>query len=312
LNKRRSEASALRAFFQEHWDHLQHLLATREREKQAKEIDRSAISDAVEAIVDGTDPRLRGLSRYQQSLREGARALLDIVDNMVAEMPPPLRIDRRALITNPHLKTLFPRPDIVQELFSNNRNIHQFIKKRENRDCKLVFLLLFMSFREKTILGSEIRDGQMVRDVLQTTVQFSGHFVTAPSRDEASVRFEMKRVLFESVIDHLKIVIAHIKHDEMEEERKSKIYNPLASLKNPEVYLEMLLKQMKLPQSLIRMEENLLRIDRMGIKVIDDEHDAAKEIRLKTLTLGEERPRLVSLVSFPVDELSNSLEGGIF
>jgi hypothetical protein len=60
------------------------------------------------------------------------------------------------------------------------------------------------------------------------------------------------------------------------------------------------------------MEENLLRIDRMGIKVIDDEHDAAKEIRLKTLTLGEERPRLVSLVSFPVDELSNSLEGGIF
>ncbi|MEN8178108.1 MAG: hypothetical protein ABFS39_05750 [Pseudomonadota bacterium] len=305
MNKRIPEASALRNFFQEQWDYLQKLIEIRQANKLRQQREGEVLSNAVETIVDATDARLRAIGSYQEDLRESARGLLDHIEGLVMLMPAAVQLNQSAYINDPMVNMLFRSPAEFHRLFSQNLPIQDFFNSPENHKSDEVFALLFLKRAEKSILGSAIQGEIILKEVLQTSVTFSGHRLMVPCATEQSVRSAMKRTLFESAVQYMDRLIAKMRHAQTAEEKIAALQNPYRNIDNPEVYLQMLTEQMKLPQKLIRLQDSLLRVNAMGIKLPLDSSAPADQVRLHELEIGEEQSRIMTLVRYPRSELQS-------
>ena len=65
----------------------------------------------------------------------------------------------------------------------------------------------------------------------------------------------------------------------------------------------MLVEQLSLPQKLINLQDNLLRVSKMGIKLPLDSTVPSNKVRLYEVEIEGEQSRIVTLVRYPGDEL---------
>jgi hypothetical protein len=139
--------------------------------------------------------------------------------------------------------------------------------------------------------------------VPQTSVSFSGHQLFAPQASEEAARGALKKTLFESVIQQLKIQITQLRYGQTDEEKVAGVQNPQCNINNPEVYIEMLVEQLSLPQKLINLQDKLLRVSKMGIKLPLDSTAPSNKVRLYEVGIEGEQSRVMTLVRYPRDEL---------
>lgn len=305
MNKRNREASVVREFFQEQIEHLQSLLDSHQQEKLRKKQENSELVQAIESLVKGTDSRLRMISSYQKMLRNSTHALLDHIHNLVSTMPPPLEINRASLISNHQVSKLFASYEAVQRLFAQSQEIKDFFNSDQNKDCDKVYALLFMNMREKNILGADIENNIIVRDVQQTHINFYGHQLVSAMANEEESRLAMKQTLFESVIKFLKIQITHQRHELSSEDKIKHANNPNLNINNPEVYIKMLCEQLSKPTRLIGLQDNQIRVSNMCIKLPLESDTSSDVLQLYELEVGD-KTRLVNLVCYPRSEFNNS------
>ena len=64
----------------------------------------------------------------------------------------------------------------------------------------------------------------------------------------------------------------------------------------------MLVEQLSLPQKLLNLQENLLRVSKMGIKLSLDLNVPSNKVRLYEVELEGNESRVVTLVRYPRDE----------
>lgn len=302
VNRRIPEASALRAFFQEQWETLQQLLDARQEERLRIQQEQETLNDAVESIVEGTETRLRLASGYQRRLRGSARGLLEHIETLIDALPAAIELSQKAFVRDPWVNALFRNPHGMHQLFSGNSQVQAFFDEPAHQQSSEVFALLFVNRTEKRILGSEMRGDIIVSGVEQTAVSFTGHSLRAPRASEEQARYAVKELLFESVIQFLRQRMTRLKYESREDGK----IGAQAALTNPDLYLERLLEQMHLPQSLIRLQDDQLRINSMGIKIPPDAPGRASEIALQELGVGDRPARVVTLVRYPRAELQEA------
>jgi len=303
LNKRIPEASALREFFQEQWEYLQQLLEARQLNKLQQQREAESLSSAVETIVDGTDIRLRAIGNYQKRLRKSAREFLDYIEALVAGMPPAVQVSQTAYSSNSLVNTLFASTEAMHRLFSQSSPVQNYFNVAENRQRQEVFALLFLNRTVKNIFGAELRGEIILKEVPQTSVSFSGHQLIAPQATEDAARRALKKTLFEGVIQQLRLQITQLRYGQTDEEKVAGAQNPQSNINNPEVYIEMLVEQLSLPKKLIRLQDQLLRVSKMGIKLPLDSTLPSNKVRLQEVEIDGEQARIVTLVRYPRDEL---------
>jgi len=303
LNKRIPEASALREFFQEQWEYLQQLLEARQLNKLQQQREAESLSSAVETIVDGTDIRLRAIGNYQKRLRKSAREFIDYIEALVAGMPPAVKVSQTAYSSNSLVNTLFASTEAMHRLFSQSSPVQNYFNVAENRQRQEVFALLFLNRTVKNIFGAELRGEIILREVPQTSVSFSGHQLIAPQATEDAARRALKKTLFEGVIQQLRLQITQLRYGQTDEEKVAGAQNPQSNINNPEVYMEMLVEQLRLPKKLIRLQDQLLRVSKMGIKLPLDSALPSNKVRLHEVEIDGEQARIVTLVRYPRDEL---------
>jgi len=303
LNKRIPEASALREFFQEQWEYLQQLLEARQLNKLQQQREAESLSSAVETIVDGTDIRLRAIGNYQKRLRKSAREFIDYIEALVAGMPPAVKVSQTAYSSNSLVNTLFASTEAMHRLFSQSSPVQNYFNVAENRQRQEVFALLFLNRTVKNIFGAELRGEIILREVAQTSVSFSGHQLIAPQATEDAARRALKKTLFEGVIQQLRLQITQLRYGQTDEEKVAGAQNPQSNINNPEVYMEMLVEQLRLPKKLIRLQDQLLRVSKMGIKLPLDSALPSNKVRLHEVEIDGEQARIVTLVRYPRDEL---------
>jgi hypothetical protein len=302
-NKRIPEASALREFFQEQWEYLHQLLEARQISRLKQQEEKKQLSRAVESIVEGTDKRIRGIGGYQKQLRNSAHGLLGHIEKLVEDMPPAVVVNRVAFANDPRVSSLFVNAIEMLQLFSQNADIQTFFSSNENLERHEVFALLFLNREKKNVLGAEMRGEIILREIKQTAINFFGHQLIGPSATEESARAVMKKTLFDSVIRHLKNNITQLRHSLSEKQKKVVLNNPSKNISNPEVYLEMLREQLSLPQELIKLQDNLLRVSKMGIKLPLESRVPSNIMQLYEVEIGGRQSRIVTLVRFPRKEL---------
>ncbi len=303
MNKRISEASALRAFFQDQWEHLQQLLEARQSGRRQQQNEAKRLASAVESIVEGTDNRLRALGDYQKRLRKSARELLDYIEGLVAGMPPAVQLGQTAYSDNALVNMLFDNSRAMHQLFSSNQPVQAFFADRENPQRQEVFALLFLNRTEKNILGADLSGEVIQKEVQQTSVSFSAHQLIAPEETEQAARRALKKTLFDSVVQHLKLQMTELRYRGSREEKWAQAKQAERNIDNPAVYIEVLVEQLSLPQKLISLQDKLLRVSKMGLKLPLDARTPSNKVKLHEVGIGGQQTRIVTLVRYPRAEL---------
>jgi hypothetical protein len=283
---------------------LQRLLQERRNQKLREQREFKKICGAVETIVEGTDVRLRGVCNYSNQLREGACNLLQHIEALVDSLPHPMVIDDEALATDPMVRALFCDTQTLQRLFFNNRHLEAFFNSAAHADCMEVFALLFLRYREKTILGSEIRGEIIMREVRQKTCDFYAHRLVAPGPSEASARIGMIINLFENVVRHVKNLMLEKKKQLIKGQHRHSILLPEQNINNPEVYIKILVEQLNNPERLITLQDNHIRLNGMGIKLPLNADDPSNLLCLNEIQVGDRHPNVVRLIRYPKCGLS--------
>ena len=155
----------------------------------------SLIEAAIERTVDGTDRRLQALSGYKKRLRPCVVHAIDHVVELVDGMHAPVSAGHTDYGTNPQLRALFASADHMLEVFGHSPALNAFRKKPAER----VTALLLAEHTEKKTLGIDMVGDQVQHDVAQVSVNFSGHRLIEPAKNEARTRRQLKRRAF----DHL-------------------------------------------------------------------------------------------------------------
>ena len=304
LQRNTENAFACYEYFHNIWIQLQRLLQERREQKLQEERKFKKICGAVESIVEGTDVRLRGVCNYRNQLREGACGLLQHIEGIVDSLPHPIGIDDGTLASDPMVRALFCDTQTLQRLFFNNRHLQAFFESSEHAERDEVFALLFLRYREKTILGSEIHGEILMREVRQETCHFYGHRLVSPSPSEAAARIGMIITLFENVVRYIKNLMLEKK---LALSKRQHHHSPLLmeqNLNNPEVYIRILVEQLSQPQRLITLQDNHVRMNGMGIKLPLHSDLPSNLLCLNQIQIGDRHPNVVRLIRYPKSGLS--------
>ncbi len=154
---------------------------------------------AIEHAVDATDPRLRLLSGYRQRLRAPVAHALDYVVTLVDSIPPPLAVGRHEYSAEPSLSAVFASSADMLDQFARDGALEEAKRAIPDGLGARITALLLAERVEKNILGMDLVDGVVRREVAQIAVSFTGHRLLGPSHSERETRHQLKRWTF----DHL-------------------------------------------------------------------------------------------------------------
>lgn len=163
--------------------------------------DQALIDKAIERVVDGTDGRLRLLSKYRDRLRDPVTRAVEHVIGLVDDFPVPAEISRSAYSADPRLRAFFASIDHLREVMGESQTIRSYLKQVVAPPPSELFGLLGMEWEERRVFGMELEGETIRRDVQQVTVNFFHHRYICPTGTEADTRWELKKRAFDFLIE---------------------------------------------------------------------------------------------------------------
>ena len=177
------------------------MIARHETQRLSPE-QRAALEQDVESVVDGIEPKMRLVSGYQKKLQPAVATARAYIDALVEKIPGPLSMTQKAFVSDPHVNAFFATPQEVRAVFGQSADLKAFFDQPENADLDTACALLCMVEEEKSVLGMELAQGAVRRDVRQTAVNFSDHKVLTPGATEADARLGLKNCIFNALVSH--------------------------------------------------------------------------------------------------------------
>lgn len=162
----------------------------------------AAVDEAIERVIDGTDPRLRLVPGYRKKLQRDIAASLDHIGNLVDQIPGPLEVSRKTFVSDPEVRAFFASPDELQEIFSSSTELKTFFADPANMDFDECSALLCANKEEKTVLGTDLAGDSVHHDVLQTAINFYDHKILSPAAHVKDVRDGIKQCIFDGLVTH--------------------------------------------------------------------------------------------------------------
>jgi hypothetical protein len=308
IERRNNSAGVLRQLFAEQWDYLSGLLERQLAKRQDSRQKALLENGAVDVLVDGTNSRLRLLSGYKNRLRKSVRQLLDYVEQLVAQIPPPLEVSGARFLQDSRVNAFFVNRDSIRDIFSQSHALQAFFAEPLFTGCSHAYAIMFMVKLEKEVLGAAMEGNQLRRDVRKTTVSFTDHKIREPKDTEAQVRQALERFLFESLVEYVNYQLARLRTGTIGgrgpcAEMARSLGDGPPNLKDPEVYMQYLCKALDAHTQLLRLETDTIRINRIGEKVAADSGQVAHDLDLHAIRLGHHGHQVVTLVTYPRDEL---------
>lgn len=192
---------------------------------------KALIDSAIERAVDGTDSRLRFLTGYRKRLSEPVFTALDHTVALVDDLPPPLIASRAEYSNDMRLAAVFASAESMMADLGRDKTLRDFLA---GTGCfaERVTMLLIAERVDKHILGRDLVDGMMRRDVPQVSINFVAHKVLEPAADEAESRKLLKRRAFDNL---LRLALTRIGTTQVEradlEHQRDLLRSKLAALK---------------------------------------------------------------------------------
>lgn len=287
------------------------------------------LTRAIEHVVDETDSRIRAIPRYEQRLKGPVEKVFRFIDNVVEDIPPPTNCDPSNFTRNATVRALFTGPEHVKKVFSESENVRSFFKDNQSvDDC---WALLCMEKEERRQPGMAMVNNHVMRDVYQTTINFSDHQLMSPGNSEDDARCALKSCIFNSLLVHAKhearsSLARHARQEarlaslrrklaaddrsditatlEMENEKKElekALMGQSRRLMTPTDHLEHVISILENPQQYV--SESRHRITLNNTNVLLQDGDSGNELELSEITVASHAARVALLVRFPRADL---------
>lgn len=302
-NRRKPEASAIRRLFHDQWNYFLQLMQERDQRQQSETQKSTALTDAIEIFVSGTDARMRAIGGYKKRLRDGVNSILAHVEALVSGLPPAIIFNQKGFANDPLVNSLFVSVDDLHQIFSRCQPLQAFFNNPGHSQLEEVYALLLVQKKQKTILGKHLQGELILSDVIQTSVCFTDHQVLTPEASESQLRKSLETLLFNSIVEYTKTHMTRMLHQQLQDNPQQKALSLDKSIKNPEVYLQTLIAHLNQPGQLLQQQESLLKLSKMGILLSDDDSSRANDLRLNMLTIGDFPSSVIALARYPRSEL---------
>ncbi len=156
------------------------------------------VGTAIEAVMDGTAPRLRLVSDYKQKLWPATEGSLAFVQELANRLGEPAKLGRADFSADPRIHALFGSADSLEKIVSRDANIRDFV---DEPGAPAEFFAILMARRgQKRILGARLTGQIIQNDVPQTMLSFSEHRLVAVSASETGMHNLVKRGAFRQLV----------------------------------------------------------------------------------------------------------------
>lgn len=293
-DRRNPETASLRRYFKVQLARITALMDNYASRRRASRQRGFLEAEAIESVVKATDTRLRTVASYRKRLRSGVRALLDYVEQLVDSLPPPIEINQQSFLCDQRVNAFFVNKASIRELFSRSPELQDFFSDPENGALEQAYAILFMARNEKEVFSSGLADGLLVRDIRQTTISFTDHVISQPRASETELRSALRQILFKKYVGYIDYELA--------------LLNAALGrsvLNSPSIYLDALERTLEKPEELLRLQSNIIHVNRVGFRVAEDSKEAVNKFTLYELGLGDRSYQSIALVSYPRAEMES-------
>ncbi len=194
----------------------QRQLAEHQRHKERL----AALRDAIEQVVDASEPRLRLVGDYADKLVDAVETALAHCRQLTRQLPPALILSARAWVSDPRVNAFFATATDLRTALGESRSVREFFQ----RDSRLgeCFALMLMVKRETETFGAALEGDMLVREVRQIQVSFSEHRLYFPAASEADLRQELQRRMLAFLAGRAREHIGELRtrRDALEERRR--------------------------------------------------------------------------------------------
>ncbi|MCC8988254.1 MAG: hypothetical protein LM523_11180 [Candidatus Contendobacter sp.] len=255
----------------------------------------ATIRAAIERVVDGTDPRLRAVRRYQHKLRGAVEYAIDHAVKLIDGLPPAIDASYRSFIASPQLRAAFTSPDQLRETLSFSKHTRNYQQQNSGPLPAELYAVLGMERVERTILGVALHGDQLQRDVPQTTVSFTNQRLACLTDSESETRRELIQRAFDSLIevalDKLTTIRTHRR--QLEQRQRELLQQKAGALRSARLGLDSLLES---------TGPNLADAGNIERQLWDLEAELGK-IRADSATLDHLLAKIVATLSKPEKHL---------
>lgn len=189
-------------------------------ERQQRRQRLARLRDAIEQVVDASEPRLRLVDDYADKLLEAVEIATRHCEALARQLPPPLTLGVRAWASDSRVNAFFATVADLRTTLSENRDLQLFFQQPDRpSEC---FALLLMIKQESQILAPALEGDFLVREVRRTVVNFSEHQLYFPSRGESELRQELRRGMLGFLASQGRDRLAALRErrDALEEQRR--------------------------------------------------------------------------------------------
>jgi len=280
------------------------------------------IDEAVDAIVDAVEPKVRMHSRYRQKLAPSVRHTLSHLRSLAGTPLDAIILSRDAWASDPRVNAFFATAGDVRAVLGRSDELQRFFSASSAAEA---YALLGMHKTEK-------------REEQRTLVSFSDHRIVAPAATLAEARREVGRRLLLRLAQAalMRIVAVDEKASELEShkaylgarlhllrvseekdtgdiERQLKetvdaYIDAKGSLATLDGYIGHIDEVFSHPERHIAFGHTALRIDRLGVKVENEATGPVNDLSLAELSLGSDFHAVVAVVRCPRAEMPSRAE----
>lgn len=155
------------------------------------------IKTGIERLVQIIDPRLKALSKLESKLAPAIEQGLAFCTGIVDKLPGPLDAGPESWQEASQLKALFASSDELQQIFSRQMEIQDFVA--EHPHCEYLYLLLGARLEEKQGFGIALSGETLQHDIAITTLNFSHHRLYIPQDSESRFHHALTWGLFDQL-----------------------------------------------------------------------------------------------------------------
>ena len=156
--------------------------------------------EALERIVQLTNPRLRFARRLPQRLIPAVQAGAEYARTLLTSVPPEREASAAAWQSDPYMRAFFATADDLARAFSRSNELRAWFDA--NPAAQTVSVVLSMLLVERRVLGVALEGTELRRDVPQTTVSFTDYRARICGTSEAALREDVER----RIVDQLALM----------------------------------------------------------------------------------------------------------
>ncbi len=166
------------------------------------------IHGAVEAIVVGTDPRLRFVPDYEKKLATPAMTSINHVRRMADNLRSSASLSPESYASDPRVHLLFGSVESMKQIVGRDAAFRAFTRDVHNASIQDAFGLLTAERQVKHVLGMGLMGETIQRDVAKTVLVFSDHRLRALAASERDTLRLIKIGAFRQLVELARIRLA--------------------------------------------------------------------------------------------------------